>query len=124
MQFSPKLKNAMKDIENILKRYDIAGVVVLHTPGHSEHLLRINPTYSCAKIDGDRVTLKAKLSHYNGDAAARDEKGRDSANMFKLLGEHGGKTFLMLMEVSDELDRIVNAEHGEGGFTSQTTQDN
>jgi len=31
MQYSPKLKKAMEEIKAILKRDDIAGIVVLHT---------------------------------------------------------------------------------------------
>lgn len=32
MQYSPKLKVAMDEVKDVLKKYDIAGFVVLHTP--------------------------------------------------------------------------------------------
>lgn len=50
MQYSPKLKKAMEDIKKILHENDIAGFVVLHTPGFSEYLNRVDPSYSCAKL--------------------------------------------------------------------------
>lgn len=61
MQYSPKLKKAMEEIKRILKDHDIAASVVLHTPGHSEYYLRINPSYSCATLNKGELRVKAKL---------------------------------------------------------------
>jgi hypothetical protein len=50
MKYSPKLRTAMEEIKAVIKKHDIAGVVVLHTPGYGEHFIKIDPSYSCAKI--------------------------------------------------------------------------
>jgi len=47
---NPKLKEAMGEIEEILKKHDIAAVIALHTPGHGEIKLHIAPTYSVARM--------------------------------------------------------------------------
>lgn len=79
MQYSPKLKNAMEEIKLIIDKYDIAACVVLHTPGFSEFLNKIDPSYSCAKIkllpDGtEGVHFKANAKELSGGAAERDQK--------------------------------------------------
>lgn len=58
MQYSPKLKKAAEEIKQILQKYDIAANVILHTSGHSEYLLHITPTYSCAWLEDGMVDLE------------------------------------------------------------------
>ena len=42
MQYSPKLKRVLAEIKAILDKEDIAGSIVLHTPGFGEFLLKID----------------------------------------------------------------------------------
>lgn len=51
MQYSPKLKIAMEEIKAILSRHDIAGAVILHTPGFSEFLFSPTPSWSVARLE-------------------------------------------------------------------------
>lgn len=123
MNYSPKLKKAMEEIKAIVKKYDISASVVLHTPGNSEFLLEITPSYSCAKLNHDHIHFKAKKEDFNNELL-RMQTIADTSNMMNLLGETLGKNALMLMQVSDEFDKITGAEHEDGGFTSHTTQNN
>lgn len=50
------LKNAAEEIRAIINKYDIAGVVVLHTPGEAFHFMELSPSYSCCKIDSEKRT--------------------------------------------------------------------
>lgn len=130
MQYSPKLKRAMEQIKKILKDNDIGGYVTLHTPehgGHSEYLIEITPKYSCIEWSPqmDKITIKGKLEHYNGDKGKRDKKLNETINMLHHLStmtmEHG----LMLAKVSDQADKAWEAEHkGGGGHTSHNQQNN
>jgi hypothetical protein len=52
MPFSPKLKMVANEIKAILDKYDIAGVVVLHEPTHTEFLIKVNTTNSLAFMEG------------------------------------------------------------------------
>lgn len=87
MQYSPKLKKAAEEIKEILNRYDIAGVVLLHTPGHSEYLLRLDPSYSCANMNEKtgEVRLKATEALYGKEK--RDKMLEDTANMIVCLSD-------------------------------------
>lgn len=123
MQFSPKLKNAAEEIKAILKNYDIAASIVLHTPGHSEFILEITPSYSCAKLNHDSIRFKAKKSDFNNELK-RQQVISDTANMMNLLSETTAKNAMMLITVSEQFDKIVGADHGDSNFTSHTTQNN
>lgn len=125
MQYSPKLKKAAEEIKSILDKYDIAAMVVLHTPGHSEYLIKINPSYSCAFIDGEMLRVRAKLQeHFNGDKKAWEKKVSDTANMLRLLSETSGHLTISVMEMSKIVDERVNAEHNGNGHTSHNQQNN
>lgn len=124
MQYSPKLKKAAEEIKHILQKYDIAGNIVLHTPGHSEYLLHITPAYSCAWLENDTVRFRAKKEDYNGNVMVRNQKIADTANMLRLLSDTAGNNALALLQVSDQFDDLINANHGDSSHTSNTTQNN
>ncbi len=124
MQYSPKLKKAAEEILQILNKYDIAANVILHTPGHSEYLLHITPTYSCAWLENNMVRFRARKEDYNGNAMIRDKKISDTLNMLRLLADTAGKNALSLLEVADQFDKKIGADHTEGDHTSHTTQNN
>lgn len=123
MQYSPKLKKAMQEIKAIISKYDIAASVVIHTPGHSEVLLKIDPTYSCAKIEGDSVIIKATSSEIP-DKNIRHKRIEDTSNMLLMLAQVTGETSLQLWKLSEVLDNETNPKHGNKKFTSHNTQNN
>jgi hypothetical protein len=125
MQYSPKLKNAMKELKKILLKYDIAGTITIHTPGHAEYLNHITPSYSCAKIvePEGRFELKVKKEHFSHEAE-RQNKLRDTANMLNLLSDVTGRNVLCLIEASEVTDKHLNAEYFGGGHSTETTQNN
>lgn len=125
MQYHPKLKMAMNEIMGILSRHDLAAIIVLNTPGHTEFLMKIDPSYSCAKVEGDILRVKAKIQEdFGGDVRAWEKKVSETSGMLHGLSEVGGKLILNLCEVSDMVDKKIGAEHIGGGFTSHTTQNN
>lgn len=125
MQYSPKLKKAMEEIKVILKNYDIAALVVLHTPGHSEYLHALSPSYSCAKFNGDELRIRAKLKEdFNGDKKAWEEKVSNTTNMLRMLAEVGMREAYQISEASEMVDKIVGADHTDLGGSSNTQQNN
>lgn len=123
MQYSPKLKNAAEEIKAILKKYDIAGAIALHTPGNTEFVLELTPSYSCATVNQDHIRFKAKKEDYN-DELKRHKVIEDTSNMMAGLSETVARNAMMLINVSEQLDKITGAEHGDSNFTSHTTQNN
>lgn len=124
MQYSPKLKNAAEEIKLILKKYDIAANIILHTPGFTEYLLHITPEYSCAWLENDQVRFRAKKEDYNGSRAIRNKKIADTTNMFRLLAHTAAQNALSLITVADHFDKVTGADHGEDNHTSNTQQNN
>lgn len=125
MQYSPKLKKAMEEIAAVIKKHDIAGVVVLHTPNYSEHRMFLQPSYSCvSEFSDNHIRVKAKAAEYDS-IEARNAAIRDTTNMFHHLANLGGKQTLMLMDVADMVNAKVKAEHdSRSGYTSHQTQNN
>ncbi len=124
MQYSPKLKKAAEEIKQILNKYDIAANVVLHTPNYSEYLLHITPTYSCAWHENDMVRFRARKEDYNGNEIIRNQKIVDTSNMLRMLSDTSGRNALALLEVADQFDKKIGAEHGDTGHSTHTTQNN
>lgn len=123
MQYSPKLKKAAEEIKAVIKKYDIAALIVLHTPYHSEYVNEITPSYSCMKWNGDELRIRAKLKEdFNGDKKAMEKKLADTSNMLRLLSEVGGKQLLELMKVSYFVDELLGSTHTDRGHSSHTEQ--
>lgn len=49
--YDPKLKTAAKEIEEILKKHDILGSMLLVSPTHVEYLFRFDATWSVMKFE-------------------------------------------------------------------------
>lgn len=124
MQYSPKLKKAMDEIKAIMKKYDCGGVAVIHTPGFSEYFLRIDPPYSCAKIENDHLKINLNLQHYSGSSAIRDKFASDTSNFLMHMAEVVGRCAMNFMQASETLDKQIKAEHFGNGHSSQSQQNN
>lgn len=125
MDYSPKLKTAMSEIKGILSRYDLGAVIVIHEGHHSEFVVKIDPTYSCAKIVNGGVRLKAKLQEdFNGDKVKMQKVLTDTSNMLMHLGIKTGELSIQLLEASELMDKHVQAEHTKGKNTSHEQQNN
>jgi hypothetical protein len=61
LEHSPKLKMARLEIEEVLNKYDIGAAVMLHEPGFTEMILKVDPSYSCAYLDGKNFKVRAPL---------------------------------------------------------------
>jgi hypothetical protein len=127
MQYNPKLKKAMEEIREILDKHDIAAYVALHTPGHGEFLMHLNPSYSCVQLDeatgGARIRSRLQEDH-NGDVKAHEKMLQDTANMLEVLSTVTGQNAMQLIKLSEIADEAMGAEHTKGGFSSQQEQNN
>lgn len=126
MQYSPKLKKAAEEIKNILKENDIAGVVILHTPGYGEYVLNLSPTYSCVKVSPQgEIRARAKLQEdFNGNKKEWEETVKNTSNMLSIIQSVGEPLMDSIAELSFKVDMAVNATHTKGNSTSDITQNN
>lgn len=125
MDFSPKLKRVTALIKKILEKEDIAGFVVLHTPGYSEYLHHITPSYSCLKVAGNGgIRITSRLADYNGNVQKKRKKETDTSNMLALLSTTAGVQTMHLLDLSRIVDDAVGAEHEDLGHRPDNYQDN
>jgi hypothetical protein len=116
MQYSPKLKKAMEEIKAVLKTHDIAGSVILHTPGFSEYLNHIETSYSVASHENGGIRVKSK---------GRDHQHlADTVNMIHHFGAISSQQALAYMELEEMLKAKIDIQHGNGNHSSHTEQNN
>jgi hypothetical protein len=124
MQYSPKLKAAMDDIKDVLKRYDIAGFVVIHTPGFYEYLNYLTPSYSCAKLENGEFRVRLKEAELPGGSKQAEQMAADTFNMVTLLTDTIAQHAAGYMEFQSMLQEHWNGSHGDSTHTSHDQQNN
>lgn len=127
MQYSPKLKKVMEEIKSLLEENDVAGHVVLHTPGHAEYLMHLTPSYSCLTIDEatGRVRFKSRLQEdHGGDVELQRKTLEGTANMLSSMTNVMGNNSLMIMKLSEIADHTFNTKHSPGQSSSSQQQNN
>lgn len=109
-----RLKTARTEIEAVLAKHDLAGVVVLHTPGMTEFFYRINPSYSVCWIDDAAGALRIKSKRdrdHGGNVNLQLHDQAATANMTASLAGELGRTALMFIEVDRIVSEKLRAEH-------------
>jgi hypothetical protein len=129
---------AMEEIKSILKKYDIAATVCLHTiegpanhsgidthvHGYAEYLMHISPSYSAAHINGDRFQVLGKQAHYKS-REERDTKLASTVNMIETLSIETGRLSMQLFDMDEEMKKMVQViKNGPDEDTSHVQQNN
>lgn len=110
-----RLKVARMEIEAVLKKLDLAGVVVLHTPGMTEFFYDVRPSYSCAWLDeaAQMVRVKSLADHYAGDLRAQLHDQACTANLFRGLAQDLTSAAQMFSWAAMFVDSATKAQHTE-----------
>jgi hypothetical protein len=109
-----KLKVAAEEIKEILRKHDIAASVALHSPGHGEFFLHLNPSYSCAYIYNDNeLRFYSKKEDYNS-REEQFEKQTSTVNMMRILTDLAANNFMILDPLAKRIEEVTNAEHTKG----------
>lgn len=122
-----RLKTARIEIEAVLKKHDLAGVVVLHTPGMGEFFYDIRPSYSVCWIDESvpMVRLKSKLdSDHGGSVGQQVHDQAATANMIAAIADNLSAAAHMFLGVQRIIDRASRAEHTRHGFVPDPREEN
>lgn len=123
MQYSPKLKKIMDQIKDLLKENDVAGFVVLHTPGYSEYLNHLNASYSCAKIESNEGIRFKLLSKEVGRERAK-QIANDTYNMITHFADTIAMNASHYIDAHELLKKQWGGEEFRGGHTSHDQQNN
>lgn len=70
LEYDPILKEAAEEFKELCKKYDIFGVTLLVSSSHAEFIHRIDPSWSCMKVDseikgGIGIIFKSKLEDFD-----------------------------------------------------------
>lgn len=108
-----RLKVARAEIEAVLKKHDLAGVVVLHTPGMTEFFYDVRPSYSCAWLDeaNQMVRVKSLGADYGGDRQLQVHDQACTANLFRGLAHDLVAAAEMFSAAAVFVDRATKAQH-------------
>lgn len=108
-----KLLCARAEINEVLKRYDLGGFVVLHAaPTSAEVIMCLEPSYSVLKIEDDgRVRIQSRLEDYHGDLEAKQYDLAATANMLSSLFELAAHGSMNLGQLSTVIDREAGTKH-------------
>lgn len=111
-----RLKIARTEIEALLKKHDLGGLVVLHTPGMCEFFYDIQPSYSCAWIDErfGGLRVQSKRADYDGDLEAQRNDQAATAQLLRAFAEQTVRAAIMFTQVAEVADRLLQAEHSAG----------
>lgn len=123
MQYSPKLKKAMEDIKTILKQNDIAGFVVIHTPGFTEYLNHLETSYSCANVKNDEG-IRIKLNSKEVGEERAPQIAADTYNMISHMTHHLMAHSMMYNSAYKILKQQWGGIDYPGNHTSHNQQNN
>jgi hypothetical protein len=105
--YDPKLREAMNEINKILKAYDIGGFVVLNSKTHSEFKLFLDtPTWSKVRwvSDGKALHLKVHMKSTPKETEA-------TVHMLYSVRDLCGMQFMMLDKLATQVEQSVKVEH-------------
>lgn len=108
------LKKARAEIEEILRKYDVAAHVVMHRPGWIERFWQIWPSYSILRGDFPAIRIRSKLADYSGDAEKQKLDQAHTAGMVSGLAMSMGQDAMQFIDLAAILDKTLGATHRDG----------
>lgn len=115
------LKKIALEIDSLLIKHDIAGIILLHDQtanedkvnGTGEYIMNLSPSYSVAINDGEKVRVKVRKEDFQ-TGEEMDRKVAATLNMFTILKDLSKKTYYNMERISETLNNELKAEHGKG----------
>lgn len=87
------------ELKEVLGRYDVAAVVILHEPGTVNYFMKVDPSYSLASLVEGKVSM-APAPPNIAQPDAPSPKAADTVNLFRNLA---GMTQRVLQSLSNSL---------------------
>lgn len=126
-----KLVMAKADIEAVLKKYDIAGVVILQNPQGTDVVLNLTPTYVAAEMVGTSFRCRQPTDpvypyepnplEVNRDALRRRETIFNTVNMVVNLGIVAANVLVALQQAEKHAREFFNLQPPKKGGPPKIT---
>ena len=117
----PKLKAAMAEIKAVLRKHDIAGCINLASATHTEYLMEIDPSWSCAFFEWDEndKMLGIRFRSLSKDYKSKKEQRKHQEDTLgMLLGFHD-----MNLKLNEMLMAVVRAVCQDRDVVHRTIED-
>lgn len=120
--YSPKLKEAMEQIQKILKANDIAGLCILYDRGFGEflnHLETSNSVFFYEQTqDGLAVRFRSKLEDFGGDREAQRKATEYSVGYLRICLDIMAMQTIVYKQVYNHISQRMDIEHSGPGLTT------
>lgn len=117
---SPRLKEIMAEIKAVLEKHDVAGYVLLHEPGFSEHIIGVTPTWATLRYsenkDGIGLSMRARKEDYKS-AAEQQEAIANTVNMVAHMSHVLSGDAKLFAQLRDAVEGNLEVEHTGGIHT-------
>ena len=118
-----KLKIARMEIEAVLRKHDLAGCCLLHTPGMSEFFYDIRPSYSvCWVEEPGTLHIKSELAEGYENQLAQYQDIRSTANMTHSFADGLTRAAVMFTSIDQIIGKTFAAEHTDGEHIPEKKQ--
>lgn len=97
-ELSPKMQMCKSELKEVLSRYDVAAVIILHEPGTVNYFMKLDPSYSLASMSNGQVALAPSQNIENPEVPT--VKAHETVNLFRNLS---GMTQRVLQSLSNSL---------------------
>lgn len=82
---NPKLKEALKEIQEVLTKHDLAGFVLLADQKEIDYLYAFGASWTCARLEGRELKIRAEPGQYLTEADMMTTMA-DTVSLFLRLG--------------------------------------
>jgi hypothetical protein len=115
--YDPKLRTAMKEIEEILKKYDIGATITLQSEKHAEFKMFVETSWSLARFirDGDAFHIKL----YNSRQPQLDW----TAGMIYSMRDLSALFFQQTEQIIKKIEEHSKVDHKIFGLKGITNED-
>jgi hypothetical protein len=113
--YDPKLKQAMKEIAVVMKKYDVGGMIELISPTHGEFRFFLDPSWSLmswaeAKDGSAIIRYQHKKS--------KPKESTATAHLIMSLLQSSGRNFMMLNKIYEtKLKPFINVDGPQKIYT-------
>lgn len=113
-----KLLAARAEIETVLRRYDVAGWVILHNaPGELEWFSHLSPSYSRIVMEprpdgGSSMRMRAKPADSSPGAIEEERRAvQATANMMHMMALALGDAAMQMLPAAEKINKATGAKH-------------
>lgn len=115
--YDPKLREAMKDVEAVLKKHDVGGFVSLNSKTHGEFKLFVD-TPSWSKV---RWVKEGEVMHLKIHMKTTPEESEATVAMLYSIRDLCGQLFMQMDKLAGQVEQSVKVVHVPfgGGITNE-----